>query len=99
MKYFVAESVMTRPCPVDSEELAQVFIPAHVAHLQEGIRDGILLLGGPNELGGGFLLLRSESRAEAEAFLEQDPFRVNGLNTFRLTEFNPSERSESVKNW
>ena len=99
MKYFVAESVMNDPLPVTAEELKSVFVPQHVAHLQEGIAAGLLLLGGPSETGGGFLLLRAETRAEAEAFLERDPFRKNGINRFRLTEFTPSERSAFVQDW
>lgn len=99
MKYFVAESIMTQPCPVSGEEMKNTYVPAHVAHLHRGIDAGTLLLGGPNEFGGGFLLLRGESREAVEAFLEKDPFRVNGINSFRLTEFNPCDRSDMVKDW
>lgn len=99
MKYFVAESIMTEPLPVTAEELETRYLPLHVAHLQAGIAEGTLLLGGPCETGGGFLLLRAESREAAEAFLERDPFRVRGLNRFRLTEFDPRERSAMVADW
>lgn len=99
MKYFIAESVMTEPMPVTPEEMRTVYVPAHVAHLHRGIDDGMLLLGGPNETGGGFLVLRAESREALDAFLERDPFRVNGLNRFIVREFNPSDRAELLKDW
>lgn len=99
MNYFIAESIMTEPSPVSPEELQRVYVPAHVAHLQQGIAEGLLLLGGPNEHGGGFLVLRAPSRAAVEEFLARDPFRVNGINSFRLTEFFPHERSACVKDW
>lgn len=99
MKYFIAESIMTEPCPVTGEEMKSTYVPAHVAHLHRGIDAGMLLMGGPNEFGGGFLLLKADSREEVMAFLEKDPFRTNGINRFRLTEFFPNDRSEMVKDW
>ena len=99
MKYFVAESIMNDPMPVSREEFLSVYAPLHIAHVQEGVAAGVVLMGGPNETGGGFLLLRTESRADAEAFLEDDPFRKNGINRFRLTEFTPKDRADPVKDW
>ena len=99
MKYFVAESVMVTPAPVSEEKMKQVYIPAHVAHLHEGIDAGVVLLGGPSETGGGFLLLRGESREAVMAFLAKDPFQQNGINHFRVTEFTPNDRSDMVKDW
>lgn len=99
MKYFIAESVMNDPRPVSAEEFASVYAPMHIAHVQEGIAAGTVLMAGPNETGGGFLLLRAESREAAGAFLEADPFRKNGINRYRVTEFVPKDRAEAVKDW
>jgi len=99
MKYFVVESVMKDPLPVSREAFETVYAPQHVAHMNEGVDAGLILMAGPNELGGGFLLFRAETREEAERFLEADTFRVNGLNEFRITEFFPKDRAELVKNW
>lgn len=99
MQYFVAESMMNDPMPVSREEFLSVYAPMHIAHVQEGVADGVVLMGGPSETGGGFLLLRTESRAEAEAFLEDDPFRKLGINRFRLTGFTPKDRADLVKDW
>lgn len=99
MKYYIAESIMTTPAPFTAAEMKAVYIPAHVEHLHRGIREGILLMGGPNEHGGGFLVLRAEDRGELDEFLEKDPFRTNGINSFRVTEFTPNDRSDMVKDW
>ena len=99
MKYFVAESVMEQPLPCTAEEMKNLYIPAHVAHLHTGLESGMLLVGGPNESGGGYLLLRAETREEAEAFLSRDPFQLHKLNRFILKEFFPNDRSEMVKDW
>lgn len=99
MKYFIAESIMTDPMPVSKEEFLRVYAPQHVAHMKQGIDAGIVLMAGPNELGGGFLLMRTETRAAAEAFLAEDVYPVNGLNRFRLTEYDPKDRAEMVMDW
>ena len=99
MKYFVAESVMVSPLPCTAEEVKTIHLPAHVEHLQGGLKTGMLLVGGPNESGGGYLLLRGESREEVEAFLARDPYQLHKLNRFILKEYFPTERSEMVKDW
>ena len=99
MKYFVAESIMENPLPCTPDELKTVYLPAHVEHLQGALKSGMLLVGGPNETGGGYLLLRSESREEVEAFLSRDPYQVHKLNHFILKEYFPTDRSEMVKDW
>lgn len=99
MKYYIAQSVMTEPLPVSAEELERVYLPAHADHVRRGTESGTVLLGGPNELGGGFLVLRAESRAALDAFLAADPLQVHGLNRFAVTEFFPKDRSAAVQDW
>jgi len=98
MKYFVVESVMNDLLPATPQQMKEVYVPAHEAHLHEGIAAGMLLMGGPSAT-GGFLILRAESREALDAFLARDPFRTNGLNQFRVTEFDPRDRAEMVKDW
>ena len=49
MKYFIAESIMTEPCPVTGEEMKSTYVPAHVAHLHRGIdqRPGLIAVDQP----------------------------------------------------
>ena len=98
MRYFIVESVMKTNIPATPQEMEEVWIPAHVTHLHEGIEAGMVLMGGPCDT-GGFLILRANSLDEINAFLEEDPFRVNGFNTFRVKEFDPKDRADMVKDW
>ena len=98
MKYFVVESVMNENLPVSPQQMEEIYVPAHVAHLHEGIDAGMVLLGGPCET-GGFLLLRAESREKVDAFLAEDPFRINNFNRFVVKEFLPKDRADMVKDW
>ena len=98
MKYFIAESVMNDPLPATPQQMKEIYVPAHEAHLHEGIAAGMLLMGGPSAT-GGFLILRAESREALDAFLARDPFQTNGLNRFIVKEFDPRDRAEIVKDW
>jgi uncharacterized protein YciI len=72
--------------------LAQVdsHLEAHVAWLKAGLADGWLLIAGrkvPRE--GGILIARGVLE-DVAAKAAQDPFILNGVAEFTLTEFVPS---------
>ena len=63
---------------------------AHLDYLAEIERDGILFMAGPFvgedgvSTGGGMLVLRAASLAEAEAIAARDPYNAGGYRTFRV---------------
>ena len=40
---------------------------------------------------GGIILSKVESKSELEKIIEKDPFKINGLADYDLTEFIPSK--------
>ena len=100
MKYFLVQSVMASPLPVSTEELQEKFIPLHEAHIARGIEKGIVLFAGP-KIGksGGFMIARAESVDELQLFTNADPFVLNAIAGFDITEFLMNDRSEFVKDW
>ncbi|MBE7018174.1 MAG: hypothetical protein E7420_08545 [Ruminococcaceae bacterium] len=100
MKYFLVQSVMASPLPVSPEELKEKFIPLHEAHIAWGIEKGIVLFAGP-KIGksGGFMIARAESVDELQLFTDADPFVLNAIAGFDITEFLMNDRSEFVKDW
>lgn len=74
--------------------------PAHRAHLQTGYDSGLLLGSGPQiPRQGGILIARAPSRAEFEAFIAQDPYRLQGLADYRLIEFQPVKHQPWAAGW
>jgi uncharacterized protein YciI len=64
---------------------------AHVAFLEEGYRAGLFLACGrqvPRR--GGVILAVAASREDLEAFVERDPFVLEGLASFEIVEFRTS---------
>ena len=46
---------------------------------------------------GGIFLLLSESRAEVDSIIEEDPFFIHNLAEFTITEFNTSQMHPGLK--
>jgi uncharacterized protein YciI len=59
------------------------FRAAHLAHAQQALAKGDLVLGGAlaNPIDGTMLLFKGASAAAAEAFAKSDPYVTNGLVT------------------
>lgn len=56
--------------------------PRHVEFLQEQFDGGWLVKSGPfgpGEDPGALLIIEADSKADAEALMDQDPFYLNGL--------------------
>lgn len=100
MKYFLAQSIMLSPSPVSDQELKEIYIPRHEAHIASGIAAGSILLAGPKtDEGGGLMIARFSAREELDDFLDRDPFVTCGLARFDVKEFRLSDRSAAVENW
>ena len=96
--FCLAEAVYASPLPCSRRELEEKLLPAHAAHIRAGAQRGLVLLGGPKAEGeGGFLLLRSDSRQELDAFLTADPLVVRGVQTFRVTPWNILDRAPGLE--
>jgi uncharacterized protein YciI len=75
-------------------------IPRHRDFLQQGYDRGLFLCSGPKEPAtGGFLVARAESKADLEAFFEEEPFSVGNLASFKFTEFQPVKRQGWTEHW
>lgn len=60
-------------------------IRAHVKHLQELERSGQLVMCGPfDDCPGGMVIIRAESREEAQQIAERDPYILSGVRSYEL---------------
>jgi nitroreductase/uncharacterized protein YciI len=88
MKFFIVEGVFVNPCPVSQDELNKA-IAGHIAYLDQGFDDGSILVSGPkSQGGGGFIIMKAESEEDIFDFLEKDPMKVLGVQTYYVNEFN-----------
>lgn len=69
----------------NKEKLTFEIIKQHVEHLRSLDAKGVLVLCGPfSDYPGGMVVVRAETREEAQAIAEKDPFIASGFKTYEL---------------
>ncbi|MFF5428216.1 MULTISPECIES: YciI family protein [unclassified Streptomyces] len=80
---FVLELTYTAPV-----ERVDALLDAHVAWLDEQYAAGVFIASGrKNPRDGGVILAAGVDRAEIEKIAAADPFSVEGVCAYRITEF------------
>ena len=96
MKHFI----VTIFYQVPPESIGEHLIYQHYALLHEGCYRGVFLLYGPQESeDGAVAVARSESHQALSRFLMKDPLFVEGLATYDILEFRPTEFPDFIKGW
>lgn len=76
--------------------LAQVdqYLPAHNEFLRKHYASGHFIVSGPQvPRTGGLIMLRAQSRSEAESIMAADPFVENKVASFSLVQFRAADFS------
>jgi len=69
----------------------------HIKFLNEQYELGHFLASGPKRpRTGGIILSKIENKTELEKIIEKDPFKINELADYELTEFVPSKTCEKL---
>ena len=75
-------------------EMSEVdkYLEAHIEYLNKYYELGIFIASGRKvPRTGGIILAQAESRSELEKILNNDPFKINNLANYELTEFVPTK--------
>ncbi|MFZ0489851.1 MAG: YciI family protein [Salegentibacter sp.] len=81
-------------------ELEQIdqFLNEHIEFLNEQYELGNFLASGRKiPRTGGIILSKIDNRSELERIIKKDPFNINDLAEYELTEFIPSKACEEMK--
>ncbi|WP_309051871.1 YciI family protein [Streptomyces sp.] len=89
---FVLELTYTAPV-----ERVDALLDAHVAWLDEQYAAGVFIASGrKNPRDGGIILAAGVDRAEVEKIAAADPFSVEGVCAYRITEFYATRTAEDL---
>lgn len=81
-----------------SLEKVDTFIEEHIAYLNKQYKmENFLASGRKVPRTGGIILSKINNKKELQKIIEQDPFKVNDLADYELTEFVPSKTCEELK--
>jgi len=79
-------------------EKVDQFINQHIEFLDEQYALGNFLVSGRKiPRTGGVILSNVESKMELEKIINKDPFKINALADYELTEFIPSKTCNELK--
>ncbi|CAH7202771.1 conserved hypothetical protein [Vibrio chagasii] len=79
-------------------EKVDVFIPEHVAYLNEQYAKGHFVLSGRKEpRTGGVIISTISDRNKLNDVLAEDPFYREGLASYEVTEIVPTKASEKLE--
>ncbi|XAS67239.1 YciI family protein [Micrococcaceae bacterium Sec5.7] len=81
-----------------AEDIVDYHLEAHVAWLKDAFDQGIFIAAGRKIPRTGGLLLSNTDRRSLDASLAMDPFYVNGVAEFDVTEFHANRVAAGFEN-
>ncbi|PKH52002.1 GTP cyclohydrolase [Tenacibaculum sp. Bg11-29] len=79
-------------------EKVDQFLNEHVKFLDEQYKLGNFLVSGrKTPRTGGIILSKIKSKTALERIIKKDPFNINGLANYELTEFVPSKTCSELR--
>ena len=97
MKTYILEGIFLENRPTGPA--FQACLEAHHQYLRKGFADGSILLSGPvtnRKESGGVIVVKSDDIA---AFCREDPFVQNGVQEYRILEFQLFDGQAGAKAW
>lgn len=92
---FLIQVTYTKPIEVIDKHLAE-----HRSFLDKFYASGNLICSGPqNPRVGGIIICNFSSVDEAKNFTHQDPFFINKIASYEITEFNPVKYAKDFENF
>lgn len=98
MKYYFLNGNMQKPLPegVNFPEL----LDKHHQYAAKFLANGQVLCCGPKPgMEGGIFVFKAEAEDEMNVFVNNDPFVINGITKYDITEFNFFNEQDIVKPW
>lgn len=95
MKYFIVEGILK-----NADKINDSIMKEHMDYTQKAMDAGLILMSGLKEdISGGVFVIKLESLQMVEEYLSNEPFKINGIQEYKIMEFNPHYFNESPKAW
>ena len=67
---------------------------------QKAMDQGNVLISGlKTDMSGGVFIIRADTAEQAEAYLDNEPFKLHGIQDYRWVEFEPHYINPSAGTW
>lgn len=92
MKYFIIEGTITNPDRMNDDILKE-----HMAYSQKAMDKGLIVMSGlKSDMSGGLSMMRAESMEMIEDYFSNEPLKVNGIQEYKISEFNAHYFNQSL---
>lgn len=94
MKYFMIEGTLTNP-----NLMTDAIMKEHMAYSQQAMEQGLIFMSSlKSDMSGGLSLMQADSIEQIENYLANEPFKVHGIQNYKITEFDFHYFNPSVVN-
>lgn len=95
MKYFVIEGVLK-----NQDKMTDLIMKNHMSYTQKAIDKNLILMSGlKSDMSGGLFIMKANSIEYVYDYLSNEPFKINNIQDYTITEFSPHYFNESPNNW
>lgn len=95
MKYFIVEGILKSTNEIDKDTMTK-----HMNYSQKAMDEGIILMSGLKEnMSGGIFIMKSDSIENIKEYLDNEPFKLEGIQDYKIVEFSPHYFNESPSEW
>lgn len=95
MKHFIIEGKITNADLINDD-----IMKAHMAYSQKAMDTDLILMAGlKSDMSGGIFMMKAEDIKRVEAYLQNEPLRVNGIQEYKITEFAMHYVNECSNEW
>lgn len=95
MKYFIVEGILK-----SQDEVKDDIMKVHMTYTQKAMDSGLILMSGlKSNMSGGIFIMKAGSIEEVEEYLAKEPFKVNGIQDYKVTGFMPHYFNKSPDKW
>jgi uncharacterized protein YciI len=95
MKSFIIEGMLKTTDRVDENTMTE-----HMAYSKKAMDEGRILMSGlKSDMSGGIFIMKAETLEEVEDYLHDEPFRVAGIQEYRIIEYTAHYMNQSLDKW
>ncbi|XTR36910.1 YciI family protein [Paraclostridium tenue] len=95
MKYFIVEGILKIKDEIDEDTMKK-----HMNYSQKAMDNGLILMSGLKEnMSGGVFIMKAESIEKVNDYLANEPFKLAGIQDYKIIEFSPHYFNQSPSEW
>lgn len=95
MKYFIIEGILK-----NQDKMNDTIMKNHMSYTQKAMDNNLILLSGlKTDMSGGLFIMKANSIDDIYSYLSNEPFKINNIQDYNVTEFSPHYFNESLNTW